>query len=413
MSVIDLRASGAFDGVEEAAAIAKKPSTSWMLESAAEIARCGVPPTEFDIEGMLTREDGPAILYAPPGSLKSMLTMHMCQSIVDGTPFLGRFKVRQRPSAVLINFDAGANPTRARVAKIAPNCERFFVTSPEAFDAKAMREVFERNAGGFIVIDCLSDILQFSKNDDQALAMRSFVRDLRTLYQRVGANGVLIDHPRRVREGEGSGDYYGSIQKEAAARMMWTATKVATSESGVVNLKISCRKMSEAEPFAPFVARVTFGPDRISFDFDGRLNDVGGGLIDQPADAELLERLLHGVAGGMGRRAIESRLGWPRDRVLEAIRSSREIAADGKGKAIRYVLRSSLFESESTVTPDDSSDDSKIAPNESSESSAPLGSRTIRTIQTDDLAATQSTVDPDDSSDDYFSASWNSVGAAQ
>lgn len=321
---------------------AYKPRAHWTLESAVDIAAAGIAPIEFDIDTLLTRDDGPALLFGPPGSLKSFFAMHVCRCVATGEPVLGKYRVRRRARAIFINFDAGRQATRRRIMNLAPGVPNLFLTSPEGFDAGSMSELFAQNEDSFIVLDCFSDMYSSNRGEDQSETMRRFVHDLRTLYEKHGCNGLVIDHPRRAREGETVGDYYGSVQKEAALRTMWIATPLHSDEPRVGKVKIVSKKMGEAERFPPFAAKVTFGLDTIDFAFDGRVDEFSGAMVEAPRDFELLETLLRGVAGGMSRPALESRLGWGRDRVLAAVRDSKDVAAIGKGPSRRYALLSEI-----------------------------------------------------------------------
>ena len=392
-------------GVDEL--LADVPKAFWTLESAADIAAAGITPVAFDIEALLTKDDGPGLLFGPPGSLKSLFAMHVCRCVATGEPVLGKFRVRRRSQSIFVNLDAGRQPTRRRISMVAPGVTNLFVTSPDGFEMNPLRELFAQNEGSFIVIDCFSDMYKSQRFEDQSETMRTFVRDLRAAYQRHGCNGLVIDHPRRAREGETVGDYYGSVQKEAAMRTMWVATQFPSDDPAVARVKISCKKMSEAERFPAFVAKVTFGANRIDFDFDGRVNDVSG-MVDAPRDFELLEAALRGVAGGMSRSSLESRLGWSRDRVLGAVRDSKDVVAMGKARNLRYALMSEIDTLESTAAPDDSPVDSPGGPESSKRIDrsrpAPLGPRSITVDSPGDSRILESTVALDDSPGDSKTA---------
>jgi hypothetical protein len=340
--------------------------TSWTPRSAAAIAIAGVPSVQWDIDGILPTEDGPAIMFGPPGSLKTWIGLHAAGCIVTGKPFLGHFAVRRRAHALYVNFDAGSRAFDRRVARCGYPVENLLVVSPDAYDASALRKLFDQHRGAFVVLDTLSDMYAFGRGDDPALAMRHFLRALRALYHEFNASGIIIDHPHRPRDGAEHGDFYGSVQKAATARIMFNVTPLPRSEQGVERAKIACRKMSEAEPFEPFVARLDFNGEIVVATYDGTLSETGARMAGAP-DVEIVEQVLAGVRDGMSRVALETRAGLSRDRVLVAVKQSPNIVARGRGKAQRYSLR------ESYGAPVDSADDSQNGPPESHGSSATLG----------------------------------------
>jgi len=340
------------------------PRDTWKLESAADIAARGVEPVSFDIETLLTKDDGPVLFFGAPGSLKTYLALHAAACTVTGDPFLGQFAVCKRPVAIYVNFDAGARAFRRRVVKVAPRVRSLYVTSPDGYDASALRETIEQYPKAFVVVDCLSDCYQSQRGEDQGETMRRFLRELRGLYHQHDCNGIIIDHPRRAREGEAHGDYYGSVQKEAAARMMWQAMRLPSDDPSTPRVKVICKKMSEAEPFAPFLAKVTFSADRVSFAYDGKVDEVTGVVFERTADHVLLERVLVGVTGGMSRKALQLRLGWGADRVRTATKDSARVITIGTGKNTHYGLASEQTEMRpnSSVAPDEPNDEPEMRP---------------------------------------------------
>lgn len=377
----------------------------WTLQSAAEIYREGVPPLTYDIDQLLPSEDGPAIFFGPPGSLKSYLALHAAVCSVTGEPFLGHFSVRKRPAAIYVNLDAGNRTFQRRVLKSGFHGDSLYVTSPDGYDARQLRRVFEQFPGAFIVIDAFADCFDPKSGDDQAQIMRRFIREMREIYSEHGSNGLIVDHPRRPKDGESHADYYGSIQKEATARIMWTATRLPTgSDQSEVKVKIASRKMSEGEPFEPFVARCLFGNGVVTCTYDGTMDTATGRVTQGPTDLEIIEQLLRGVPEGMSRSAIQSRTRFSRDAVLSAIKESTKIAVRGKARSARY------FVPESSALLDDSPDDSNVdwkaaLPNRT-ESFAPLDGHTITDDTLGDLPGAQSYGDPNNYADN---SSWSPV----
>jgi hypothetical protein len=86
----------------------------------------------------------------------------------------------------------------------------------------------------------------------------------------------VLDHPHRPKEVGGEGDYFGSIQKEAAFRTMWQVNAEAKEPGQPGRTKISCRKISEGEPFSVTRATVDFSGECISFSADDAPEQSGG-----------------------------------------------------------------------------------------------------------------------------------------
>jgi hypothetical protein len=336
----------------------------WKIESARAIVERGVPPLEWDIEELLTRDDGPALFFAPPGSLKSWLGLHLCICKLTGTPFLGHFPVRQRSHAIYINLDAGANAFSRRLTRVSPP-NNLLIVNASQYDPTEFENVFHSYPGAFVVVDCLADVGGGVplRGEDPSQAARRYFRELRALYERYDANGVVMDHPHRPRDG--AFDYYGSIQKEATVRAMWMASLIDDDE-GSQTVKITCRKQNEAERFKPFVAAVDFRAPLVRFEFRGYLSKATGQRSQGPSDVERVASVLHGVPGGLTCKRIMELVGLPRDRVLAALKD-RRFGSTGRAKAIRYTLL------ELHEAPGDSPFDSDVGPAESNGLSETLG----------------------------------------
>ena len=313
----------------------------WSFESAAQIARRGVPSAKWDIEGLLPAEDGPAILFGPPGSLKTWIALHAEVCTVTGNPFLGHFAVRRRPYALYVNLDAGARAFERRVLRSGLPIESLLIVSPDGFNFVALRGALETHRGAFVVIDTWSDAFRMARGDDAAEAHRRFLRTLRALYQEFDCNGIIIDHPHRPKDGAAHGDYYGNIQKEATARIMWHAMPLPNSEQHVTRATIACRKMSESELFKPFVARFDFDGELVVATYDGSVGEAGPFIdISEPSDVERIAELLRGDREGVSCKVIQKRMGLSRDRVLAAVKDPIFVAI-GEARARRYALSES------------------------------------------------------------------------
>ena len=236
------------------------------IQSAATLA--GTPPDEilWDVEKLLPSEDAPALVFGPPGSLKSWIAMHLCATVVSGEPFLGQFAVRKRPRSLFINLDAGPKSFRNRVRRISDDAGFDFLSLSSAeFSLDLLRQLASNYREGLIAIDCWSAIYNPDRNSDPGYAMKTFVDSLRDIFVEFQCGGLIIDHPHRPKEKGEAGDYYGNIQKEAGFRVMWAIVAEAPVPGQLRTTRISCRKLSEGDPFAVVQVAVDFQNPRIAF----------------------------------------------------------------------------------------------------------------------------------------------------
>jgi hypothetical protein len=220
--------------------------------------------------------------------------------------------------------------------------ENLFLTSPDVFDVERLTEVFSEHPGAFIVLDCFSDVFTPKHGIEQAAAMRHFVRGLRALYARYGCNGIIVDHPRRATKDEPHADYYGSIQKEAAFRVMTRITRLSTSTATKICVAFTCRKSGDCEPYQTFLASVAFADGAVSYAYDGRLETVTGAVQDGPSDVQRVEQVLENVPDGLKLRSIMTLTGLPEDRTRAALAQSKQIVVHGRARRTCYFLKTEL-----------------------------------------------------------------------
>ena len=287
-----------------------------LVRSANDISRDGVPPIEYDIDGLLESTGGPAIIFAPPEAFKTWISLFVAASILNGTPFLGRYAVRKRPHVIYVNLDAGRAAMERRIALMGLDDDRFLIVSPEQWDVHEFEDLLSRYPGAFVILDCATDAFAPEPGEDIAFATRRFIRGLRKIFERYGANGFLIDHSRRPAPGSRSVDYYGSVQRKAAARMMWSVHRVEENSELSNVVEIACEKMSEAERFAPF---------RIAFSFG---SDVGVAIA--PADAAPIVR----GSGALEKALIE----WSRVQMVPFSKNFAEKGVAGRANQKRRAI---------------------------------------------------------------------------
>lgn len=248
------------------------------IESAVAIAAQPADVIAWDVAGMLPCDDAPALIFGPPASFKSWLGLHLCDCVVSGRAFLGLHDVRKRPKALYVNIDAGPKTFRNRVRRIGATPGLDFISlSAMDFADIGLRELLARYRDGFVVLDCLSAIYNPPRGDDPAYSMRAFVDGLRNDFEAAGCGGAVLDHPHRPKEVGSEGDYFGSIQKEAAFRTMWQVNAEAKEPGQPGRTKIACRKISEGEPFALVRAAIDFSDDRIAFSTSDNATEQSGG----------------------------------------------------------------------------------------------------------------------------------------
>ncbi len=253
----------------------------WSGRTAAELSAEGVGPIEFEIEGLLTRDDGPLLWYGPPSAGKSWLALHLTICAVTGERFAGRFHVpKPRPFGLYFNFDAGERAINRRVVDVLhcahPNVRIF--SPKDGWSLSRFERVLAQYPGAFFAIDCLADIYRPDPKQEQGEVARDFFRELRSVTERHDANGVITDHTNR------SGTFYGSNQKLGTARQMWSVeVPEGPPAARQIRARVTCVKQAEAEKFLPF--DVT-----LDFDDGGLTIAVAGGAVETARD-RLLARI--------------------------------------------------------------------------------------------------------------------------
>ncbi len=249
----------------------------WVGRTAAEIARDGIAPIAWDIEGLLPAEDGPCFVVGPPASFKTYSALYATKCMVSGEPFAGRFAIpNPRPYGLIVNFDQGGSATERRVNLIGCTAPNIHVLSPAAWDRGEFERLLARFPGAAIMIDCWSDIFHPDPRVEIGEATRTFVRDIRRLCAEYGANGFIVDHSKRQSGGsKATPEFYGSQQKKAASRLMWILEAVADEADPTSAIaKVTCEKMSEAERFSPFSLAFAFSPESVTVSFAGSAGPV-------------------------------------------------------------------------------------------------------------------------------------------
>jgi hypothetical protein len=311
----------------------------WAAISAAQIAHDGVPEVPEDIAGLLQATDAPALVFGPPESFKSLLAIHAMICMVTGDPFLGAFAVRKRPFGILVNLDGGRAATMRRLLRMTDD-PRVFMVSPDRWDASEFRRLLERFRSAYVVVDCLADAMVLPPGVDPAEATRSFLRDLRHVYEDHDCGGMILDHAKRAAGARGGVDYYGSVQKRATVRQMWALERLVDEAGTPLNqTRVVCDKMSESERFLPFVADFDFDASPIRCSLAG----VGAAAPAKLTAADRHRRELLDIIRKHPEGATRADLGTgeygngERRRALAALRAEGKIDSIGT-RPVRFVI---------------------------------------------------------------------------
>jgi len=318
---------------------------SWREIAHAEIHGGGVKPTTWDVEQLLERDSGPAILFGEPGTYKSWIALHFSVRMVTGEPAFGHFKTTTRPGSAYVNLDGGAKPFNRRAAMVERPIDGLKIVSPDEFDPERFRALVKCNPGAFVVVDTFADMYVPDPQAEQGAEMRGFLRSLRRLYEENGCSGLLLDHTNRSNMATAE-RYYGSVQKKGAIRQMICVERVRMPEErhGRARVKLTCAKMSEAEQFEPFLLDLWWTESTYGIEYAGPAGEAIERASRAATDADMVAAVLaKGDVVGLKRSEIEELTGLTRARVTAAIKAGGFDAIGAPNAASRrYTLRTPL-----------------------------------------------------------------------
>jgi hypothetical protein len=222
-----------------------------MFLSMAELM--ALPSPRWLVDGFV-QEDTLAIFFGDSGAGKSFLAVEMSASIASGTPFLGKYKVRQGP-VVYVAAEGGRGYKKRLLAWAAhhnrPLPEKFHLC-PDAFDFKdpngvekdallaAVREaVGEGGRPALLVVDTLSQNLHGSESKDED--MGAFVRTCNEIRAELGCTVLIIHHVGHTEKERERGN--SNLLCNLDTRFLLTAE---AAEEGCVWLV--CKKQRDTEP---------------------------------------------------------------------------------------------------------------------------------------------------------------------
>jgi hypothetical protein len=244
---------------------------------------------EWEIAGLLTLDEQPGFLYGLPGAGKSIVAGRMCVGSVTGGYFLGR-KMRQRPSALYVNFDAGEKAFRNRIRRIggAPGFKFINLRSAQWTPA-LFHALMEANRGGFVVLDALASIYRPNKNEDPAWDMRQFCDGVRNMYEDYACGGQVLDHATK------GGLIYGSIQKPAAFRTIWQINPLAKNPAtpSKHTFIVHCEKLNDEAHFRDLQVCADFSDPQVDplvkLTVDGTIANSKTTIAAEPPMADKVE----------------------------------------------------------------------------------------------------------------------------
>jgi hypothetical protein len=324
----------------------------WTGETQASIKARGVPPREWIVRGMIEADDAPVLLFGKPGAFKSWVALHISMCVATGLPVFDQFPVLSQRKAFYLNFDSGRNAFARRMTLLDPRTELFECASPDQFDFKTLDEFMKRHAGWFVCLDCFANLYVPDLQQEQGADMRAFGQPLRRLYEKYGCSGIVIDHARRQRDADGDIAFYGSTQKEAVFRQMWSVAKVKQRDRtpGTGRLTLHCHKMSEVEEFKTICVGLDWTETSFSATFVPPDDDDEA--VDRVSDAyDKIVDALRDSAEGLSRQELCMRTGLHKKVVLEALKRT-GIEKVHSGRSRKYVLADSHTSTEDSFVPD-------------------------------------------------------------
>lgn len=322
-----------------------EPLRSWLgyLQQQSDILETPEASIEWDAESILERNSSPALWYGESGVFKSFLALHVATCMVTGEPVFGKFAVKKRQHAIYVNLDAGKTSFENRVRAIRKAVPGLLIVKPDEWSIKSFELLLLGFREAFVVLDCWSDIYQPNPGIEQGSDMRRAVKEIRDVFERNKCGGIVIDHSKRSQAGYATGsreNYYGSVQKRATFRQMTFIERIRSEQyvRGQARVKLSCTKMSEAEEFGDFYVDVKIENGRSSFIYTGDVtrdsNEVDRLAQMQKAIVDHLRSIASDTANST---ALAEVAGTSKSNpIFKLALKHPEIGQVGRGKATRY-----------------------------------------------------------------------------
>ena len=235
-----------------------------------EFLKKNIPPTEYDIEGIL-QKSGKTMISAQANIGKSIFVQNIALQIALGKEkFLERFQLSGKPLNVLyLDLEMGESPVKDRFSKM---CTEETEIPPALYvkyiaDADFMKEDFQNQLERWItdlaievlVIDPLGNAWHGDENSKKEVG--GLTAYLNTLIERYRISILVTHHFRKTYKGMPGGG------EMAAGSYKWQAwidhhiTLQGRSES----ITISCEKSRNSARFKSFIAKIN--PETLCFEF--------------------------------------------------------------------------------------------------------------------------------------------------
>lgn len=303
-----------------------------------------LPEVEWLIEGFLPKP-GIVVLYGQPGSGKTFAALGMALAVANEQETCMEMHVHSTDVLYIAAEGAHGLKSRVRAYEVChggiENKVRFLTEAPNLLDNTALDELLcalneQSFRPGLIVIDTLARVVP-GADENSAQDMGRLVAALDTLKTEFGAVVMVVHHTVK-----NTNEERGSSALRGAADLMILCTKVTTSSGPGV--KLTCKKMKEAEEFEP----VTAALNRVDFD-DGGSSLTLGERTSADASATTLAGMeilnLFEMFGEQGATNTElfnefsaKGLGSKStfNRALKALKAQNLVGLKGSGKGARY-----------------------------------------------------------------------------
>ena len=279
----------------------------------------------------LIPEGTPAMIYGPPGVMKSTLAVLVSCSVQLGIPILAGWTPRQR-NVLVLDWEAGRKEWHNRLVAVAnglgvppPRIHYRQPSVPLAHLVETIAEQVVEDQIGLVVVDSMMPALGANgEGRDPADTSTRFFQALRA----IGTTSLLIGQVTGdgIENGKGTSKAYGSVAQMYETRSVWELRAEADSTyNDARQIVLSHRKVNQG-PKQPSVGlRVIHGPTTILFE---RCDVTAPDLQHTVSISARLERTL--AAGPMWVKDICQDLGVAQSTVSETLRrnSSKFVALE-------------------------------------------------------------------------------------
>lgn len=220
----------------------------------------------YIVDGVLFKGFAGA-LYGDGGSAKSLLMMHMGQSVARGEDWLGFDTVKTR--VLYLDFELDEEEQSRRAYQVASGAghtkppEGFFYLSGAGYPSRpmfthALNECKEHGIE-LVIVDSLGYALE--GDAEASRDVLKFFREVEGSYRREGISLFIVDHQSK------GGNYqdktmFGSVYKTNSIRSVFQV-EPGEHGDGHINLTVRHKKINFGPKLDPFGIQATFDDDRV------------------------------------------------------------------------------------------------------------------------------------------------------